>query len=641
MTRVALRGLAGRKLRSALTALAIVLGVAMVSGTFVLTDTIDRGFDAAYTQSYDGSDVVISERTSFGQEQAGPGGFPAGVLDQVRRLPEVKAAAGGIVDTARLIDRHGDALGKGGVPPMAFGLDGEEAGDLNPLVLAGGAWPSGPGEVAIDRAAAEDAGYRVGDAIRVATRGPARSYRIAGIVRLGELDSIGGATIAVFDLATAQRLFAKAGRLDLVRVTGDGDVGTGALQRAIAPHLPAAAQVRSGLAQAKAESADTSDGLAFLRYFLLAFGAIALLVGGFVIANTLSITIAQRTRELATLRTLGGSRRQVLTSVIVEALAVGAVASVAGLFLGLGLAKGLGALLAGIGIDLPDDGAVLTGRTVVVSLLVGILITLLAALRPAVRATRVPPIAAVREGAVLPPGRFGRLGGALTARVVRAAVRVLGWPSARLGGPAGALAARNATRNPGRTASTAAALMIGLALVTFVAVLANGLRSSFVDSVDELFTADYALTAETGFPALAPEAERAVARAPGVAAVAGVRSGKAKLDGKDLMISAVGPRIAQTLRIDWDQGSDAVPAQLGDDGVFVTRKWADERGLRIGSPLVLSTPTGTDLRLTVRGIWNEPKGGSPFGDVAIGTAAFDRTFPNPRNDFTFVEMEAG
>lgn len=239
-----------------------------------------------------------------------------------------------------MIDRRGEVLGSAGAAPVAFGIDPRTDERQNPLRLTDGRWPQGRGEIAIDGAAAQDEGLRVGDSIRVAARGAARDYRIAGVVTFGDVESLGGGTIAVFDLPTAQAVFGKAGRLDLVRVAGEDGVSPDQLVRAIRPELPPATQVRTGEAQAQTESGDTSEGLGFLRYFLLAFGGIALFVGSFVIANTLSITIAQRTRELATMRTLGASRRQVLLSVVVEALVVGVLASVAGLLLGLALPGG-------------------------------------------------------------------------------------------------------------------------------------------------------------------------------------------------------------------------------------------------------------------------------------------------------------
>ncbi len=684
MRRVALRGLAGRKLRSLLTGFAIVLGVAMVSGTFVLTDTIDQGYDTVFSESYAGADAVVSESTAFGEQSEGAGGFRASVLDRVQDLPAVEAAAGSVVDEARLVDRDGELLGAGGTP-IAFGLDPETDERLNPLRLVEGELPSAGDDVAIDRATAEEEHFAVGDTVRVRARGPAQEFRVAGIVELGSVESLGGVTISVFELETAQRLFGKEGRLDVVRIAGAEGVSPDEVVQAVRSEVPETAELRTGDAQAESESGDAGGGLGFLRFFLLAFAAVAVFVGSFVIANTLSITVGQRTRELATLRTLGATRRQVLSSVLLEALVVGVLASLAGLLLGLALAVGLNALLVSVGIDLPSSGMVVAARTVVVSLVVGIVITLLASIRPALRATRVPPIAAVREGAVLPRSRFARfgfpaalvltalavallalgtlsggldtaprllvvgLGGILlfvgvalvAPRLVRPLASVLGWPATRLAGPAGRLARANAMRNPARTASTAAALMIGLALVTFVAVLAHGLRSTFVESVEELFVADYAITAEGGGTLLSPAVENAVAEAAGAAVVSGVRTGEGRVGERPVTVSGVDERIGETIGIRWHDGSDAVPAGLGRDGTFVDREFAEERSLEVGSELEVATPTGRTLSLTVEGIWEEPQGGSPFGEVAISHDLFDRSFPEPRNDFTFVNMEGG
>ena len=684
MRRVALRGLASRKLRSLLTAFAIVLGVAMVSGTFVLTDTIDSGFDTVFSESYEGADAVISPETEFGRQAAGSGGFPASVLEDVEALPSVAEAAGSVRDSARLIGRDGEPLGGSSVSPLALGLDPADE-QFSPVRIVDGEWPDGSGQIAIDRRTFDGEGLALGDAISATARGPVQEFEIVGVVELGSLESLGGATISVFDLATAQELFAKEDVVDQIQLAAAEGVSAEALVAEVRGELPATLDVQTAAAQVETESEDTSAGLGFLRYFLLAFAAIALFVGSFVIANTLSITIGQRTRELATVRTLGASRRQVLWSVVLEALVVGVLASIVGILLGVGLALGLNELLAAAGIELPTSGLVLETRTIVVGLVVGIGITLLASIRPALRATRVPPIAAVREGSVLPPSRFARFGlpasltltagavalllvgslgdGLSTAprllaiglgvillfvgialvapRLVRPLASALGWPGTRIAGAAGRLARANAMRNPARTASTASALMIGLALVTLVAILAQGLRSTFVDSVDELFVADYAVVAEGGFNPLTPEVEEALAQAPGVEAVSGVRSGSGRIVGEDVGVSAVPGNIAETVAIRWDEGSDAVPGALGEDGAFVTREFADERDLELGSPLEIETPTGETLALAVEGIWEEPKGGSPFGQVAVSHEAFDPVFPEPRNDFTFVNVAGG
>ena len=685
MIRVALRGLAGRKLRACLTALAIVLGVAMVSGTYVLSDTISKGLDTIFTDSYKNADAVISGRKAT---DAGDGAtttpFPQAVLARVQALDGVDAAEGMIVDEATLIGRNGEPLTTSDGDNVALSVDpGHER--FNPLALVAGRWPRGGGQIAIDEGTATRKGFAVGDAIVVSTRGPARRLRITGIARYGSVSSIGGATIAIFDLPAAQRLFDKQGELDEIQVAAEPGLSTPELNRRIRPLLPATARVRSAANQAQAEAKESQTGVKIIRYFLLAFGGIALFVGGFVIANTLAITVAQRTRELATLRTLGASRAQVLASVVLEALVVGALGSVAGLLLGLGLAKGLSALLASSGLDLPETGTVLAARTVAVSLATGTVITVLASLRPALRATRVPAIAAVREGFQLPRSRFARHAGwvalavtglglaglvygvlagdlpvarrlaALAAgamllfggvaliapRLIRPLVAVLGWPGGRIGGAAGRLARDNARRNPGRTASTAAALMIGLALVTFVAVLGQGLRSSVRDSVDKLFVSDYALTPAGGLSPLTDDAARATARAPGVALVSSVRSGEGRVAGDRVAVTAVEPNVGKVVQMRWKQGSAGVPATLGGTGAFVTDGYADDHELHVGSALALRTPLGRRLALTVRGVFAEPKGGSPFGGVTISKAAFDAAYPQPSSAFTFVDTRGG
>jgi putative ABC transport system permease protein len=450
--------------------------------------------------------------------------------------------------------------------------------------------------------------------------------------------------------------------------------------------LPPATQVRTGQAQAHEDAKDTNDFISFLQKFLLGFGGVALFVGSFVIANSLSITIAQRTRELATLRTLGASRRQVLRSIIIEALVVGTLAAVVGLFLGLALAKGLFKLFDAVGFTLPNQGLIFETRTIIVSLAVGIIVTLLASLRPAVRATRVPPIAAVREGATLPEGRFARyrlpaaivlaalgfgsllyglfapdlgtaaillfmLGGALlvffgvallSVRLVPPLAGLLGWPATKIGGTAGTLARENAQRNPQRTASTASALMIGLALVTLVSVLAAGIISSFKGAVNDIWkNADYAVTAQNNFSPIPVAAANAIAKTPDVTAVGNVRAGQARAFGDTFNATAVNPATAPMFNLDWKEGSASVLATLGDDGAFVDDGYAKDHHLDLGSPVPLQFPNGDQELFNVKGIFNPPTGGSPFGPVTISQASWDRHVQNPENLYSFVLMKGG
>ncbi len=690
MIRVALKNLAGRKLRAALTAIAIVLGVAMVSGTYILTDTIKAGFDTIYQVSYQNTDVVITGKTAFGpsNNNNGTGGvsFPETVLAQVKALPDVAAAVGSVEDPAtHLVGSNGKVIQTGGAPNLGFSHDSTGDKRFNPLTLVSGRWPLTPTEVAIDKATADKKGYKVGDPIGVQARGPVQQFRITGIAELASVSSIGGATLAIFNLPTAQQLFGKVGKLDQIRVAGNAGVTDSQIVSEIQPILPPTAEVLSASKQAAKDAKQTNSFLSFLQGFLLAFGGIALFVGAFVIANTLSITIAQRTREFATLRTLGASRRQVLGSVFMEAFVIGTVASIVGLFLGLGLAKGLNQLFVSFGINLPKSGTVFAARTVIVSLAVGIIVTMIASLRPAFRATSVPPIAAVREGSVLPPHRFARWSPVLSAvltglaillllyglfvhhisttqrlvalgagvlilfvgvaliapKFVRPLARVLGWPGAKVGGTPGTLARDNTQRDPRRTASTAAALMIGLALVTFVAVLGAGLRSSFESAVNQLFHADYALTSQDNFTPLGIPAAVALKTVPGVTAVSGVRGGDGRAFGKTIQVTGVDSQMPKVIDIDWVQGSAEAAANLGPDGAFVSKSYAKNHNLKLGSPIRLETPAGKFLDLKVKAIFDPPKGGSPFGDVTISTDTFDKNYQTPANVFAFINIAGG
>jgi putative ABC transport system permease protein len=811
--RFAVRGLLSRKLRTALTAIAIVLGVAMISGTFVLTDSIDQAFDRIFTDIRKGSNAVITGKSSF--DVGDQSGVAAPTLDEsllpkVREVPDVAQAEGSVdSDATQFIGDDGKAVVFGGAPNLGFSIaNGDSV--FNPLTLIEGNWP-GANEVVVDKETASKEDFAVGDTVGVQAEGPVQRMRVSGIVQFSSGLTIGGATLAGFDLPTAQKLFKKVGQLDEIAVSAKPNVSDEQLIRQIEPILPADAQVKSGSEQAASDAADTNDFISFLRTFLLAFGGIALFVGSFVIANSLSITIAQRTREFATLRTIGATNRQILGSVIVEALIVGVVASVVGLFLGLLLAKGLFELFDAVGFTLPNTGLVFELRTVFFALGAGILVTLLASVYPGLRATTVPPIAAVREGAVLPGEpldriRTTRLAAAVTAAgvilgvavisvkpvntfvtvflaviglililfggslfpsrtvgalvagalgfaallyglfvpglgttavllwmgigvllvffgVARVSTRliprlsvlmspiarwavfllaVLIWPFFTLPywllrkgawGPGGVgvrilafvggalinpllllivlvmwirkavtrwepewpmefpgvipdrstsrVGTENARRNPQRTASTAAALMIGLALVTLVATLAAGIIASFKGSVNDLFTGDYAITAQNNFSPIPIDAAEAAAKAPGVTAVGNVRTGEALVFGDTDFVTAADPGMAQVIDLTWKEGSQAVFAELGDDGVFVDDSFAKDHDLEVGSSVDVTFANGTTKTFVVKGIFDPPTGGSPFGVVTMSTTAWDSQTPQPRNLYSFVKMEGG
>jgi putative ABC transport system permease protein len=687
--RVALKGIGGRKLRTALTAFAIILGVAMISGTYVLTDTIDKAFSEIFDESYAGTDVVVSGKgadiSKDGFSSVAPP-VDEGLVEEVQSVEGVAAAAGLVSDefNTKIIGSDGEAISTEGAPSLGFGLDvTPETQRFNPLNLVDGTWADADGEVVLDAGTADEEGFQVGETVQISTLEPAQDFEVVGIARFGEVDSLGTATFAVFDLQTAQQLLHREGQVDEISVAGEEGTTPEQLISSIGPALPNDAQVRSATAEASEDKDDVSEFTNFIRYFLLAFAAIALFVGAFVIFNTLSITVAQRTREFATMRTVGASRRQILWSVIVEALAIGFVASVIGLFVGLGLAIGLNELFKALEVDLPAANTVFATRTIVVSLLVGTIITLVAGLFPAIRATRVPPIAAVREGFVLPKGRFARLAPIIALLVIGLALALLGYsmfrddletaqrllslaagvlllfvgvamissrlvvpiaaivglPAKAIGGVAGRLARGNSVRNPGRTAATAAALMIGVALVTFVATLANGMKASNRDAIEEQVKADYVVTAQDGFTPFVAAAGDSVADSPDAELVANVRSDLGRLKGESIYVTGFEPdRILQTYNFDWKEGDDDVAQNLGDDEAIVDAKFAEDNSIAVGDTVSVLVASGETIDYEVTGLYEPPPFYPLLGAISLTTEAFDAAYERPRNQFTFVNV---
>lgn len=547
---------------------------------------------------------------------------------------------------------------------------------FNPFTIAEGRFPRTDRELAIDRTTADKQDLEPGDELGVSGQGGKRAFTVTGIARYGEVNSLGGATIGLFDIPTAQRLLGKEGRFDTISVAARPGVSDRQLKQALRGLVGPEAAVRTGEEQAAKQSKEIEEATSFIRYFLLAFGFIALGVGAFVIYNTLTITVAQRVRELATLRALGASGRQVRRSVLIEGLALGVLASVVGLVLGYFLAKGLSAAFVALGIDLPKTDQVVKPRTIVASLAVGILVTAIASIAPARRATRISPVAAMQEGARLPAklgarrplaglivlavavallgiGAFAGLPvetalillgvgclvlfaavGMLSHRVVTPLARALGSPARRVGGAAGHLAQENASRNPARTASTAGALMIGLALVTLVATLGEGLRTSDRKALEDQVSADTVITAKNGFDTIPSEAGRAAAKVPGVQ-VFPVRHDRANAFGDGVSVDGLAPGIERVVRLDTSGG----PAFPGDGQAVVERDYATEHELAVGSSLELTTPSGKPLSVTVSALQERTsvQNLDPlFSKVLISQATFDASFPRPGDQYVFV-----
>ncbi len=687
MIRVSLKGLAARPVRAILTGLAIVLGVAMVSGSFVVTDTITKAFDSIFTSSYRHTDAVVSGRKLVDYSNSGNATVSKSLLVRIRALPEVSAAAGAILDlnndttNTKLIDRNGKAIQSNGNPTFGFGLDPSQP-RFNPMHLVNGRWATGRHEVVIDSNTAKKHHFALGDSIGAAARGPKEQFRIVGIAKYGDVDSLGGATIAVFSIPTAQKLLQLDG-FTAISVAAKRGVSTLRLVDALEGAVPGNVQVKTAAEQAKADKKDVDTFVSFIRGFLLGFGGIALFVGAFVIFNTLSITVAQRTRELATLRTLGASRRQVLRLVVAESLAIGVVASGVGMAAGIGLARGLTALFDSLGLSLPQSSPVYAMRTFAISLLLGVLVTLLAGVWPAMRATRVPPISAVREGAVIERRRrlgpiagialfavsmaliaYATLGGHLGSgkgllslaggtlvgllgvagfapALVTALTRLVGFPARTIGGPAGQLASSNAVRNPGRTASTASALMIGLALVSFVAVLGKGLQGSVERALHQQVNADWVVSSENGWSAFTAAAGTAAENVPGVAHATSIRSDRGRVDNANATVNGVDPKtVAGLYHFDWKQGSDATLAKLDGNGALVKPSFAKRHHLRMGEAFTLRTPAGKPLHLRVVGVFQPARLYELLGGIVISQQAFDRNFARPGNTLTLIDGSA-
>lgn len=635
MTRLAVRGLAARRLRSTLTALAIVLGVALVCAALTVGATLRRGVDSLSSAAYRGTDAAVTTHAAFTSQDSDTGTtlrpVPGAALDRVRAVTGVRVAAGDVLDTATVIGSDGKPVGSG--PYFGVGFDAATPGAqrLSPFRLRSGAWASGPGQVVLDAGIAAKQGLRVGSTVRIAASGPARPFRVVGVADFGAVKSLGTATAAIFDLRAAQAMFHRGGGYDSILVAGRGGTPPATLRARLSHALPGL-QVRSAQAQDRYALDGLKGFISIIRYVLLGFGIVAVLVGAFTIVNALSITVAQRSRELALLRALGATRRQLLGSVLLEALAVGAGASVAGVLVGIGLAAGLIRLLAGFGLDLPHGATVLAPSTVVISLAVGTLVTLAAALVPARRATRVAPVAMLAEGADQ-TGKAGRCG-----RAVRVLVGLLGRPAERLGGSAGALARANAMRHPGRIAATASALTIGVMLVALVAVIGNGLKQSGTGDLAKQIRADYVVAGADGWSPIEPGVARSLAAAPGVRSVSAIRQDEVRVGAAKATVDAVDPRtIGAAMRFDWAHGSDRDLAALGGDGAIVREDFATKHGLSVGSPLAVTTRSGARLALRVRAIESVPAL-NPLnrGQVTIAADTFARHFHVTRDRIAFV-----
>jgi putative ABC transport system permease protein len=639
MLALVLRGFLQRKLRVLLTAIAIALGVALMAGTYILTDTINNSFAGIFKTANEGHDVVVTPSQKLGSRvrtQVSP--ITDGMLARVRTVPGVAEASGGIFSLGTFLDVHGKRLTSGGAPAFVAGETPKRFESFSPIA---GRFPVSAEEVAIDQATVSRASLRLGEQMQIAGSAPASRYTIVGIVKFAGSQSFGGAGAAILTPAEAQRVTGEQGRYDQLDVAARPGVTPVQLRDRIRALLPSTVEVRTGAQQAAKQTSDLESNLGFLRTFLLIFAYVSLFVGAFIIFNTFSITVAQRTREFGLLRTLGASRRQILRSVVFEGALLGIGGSVLGLLGGIALAPALDQLFKSFGADLPDSGTVLQTRTIVVSLLVGTSVTLLAGMMPALRATRVPPIAALREGVELPRRRRRLI--RWRPRVVPALARAVGvlvsWR-----GITGRLARENAIRQPGRTMVTAAALTVGLALVTFVAVLADGTKASIDKAVSHSFAGDLIVENsqagnEQGIPALLAPALRKV---PGVASATPIAFTVARQRGSssNASVTAVDPStFEQVYRIEWKQGSPATLESLGSTGTVLTKSYAESHHLKVGQTISVLTPAERRVPLTVRGIATD--NARLLGNLTIALPLARAAFGQREDALDFVTYAPG
>jgi putative ABC transport system permease protein len=657
MWNVTIKGLLAHKLRLGLTALAIVLGVTFITGTFVLTDTLHNTFTELFGNIYSKIDFQVR-----GVAQLGSGGnavrnqLPQSLLVTVRGVPGVAAAEGQVTGYAQYIGHDGKAIQTGGAPTLGVSFVSDPR--LSSLHLIAGGPPTTPDDVVMDAGTAQKYDFRVGQQVRILTAGPTRTFTIAGIAEFGTANNLAGATLAAFTLPTAQAIAQETGKLDTINVAAAPGADKSEVQHAIAKVLPPGVQVVTGQTVVNESTSSIDQALSFFSTALLVFAFISLFVGGFTIFNTFSIIVGQRTRELALLRIVGASRRQVFRSVLGEAAITGLVSSVIGLGLGALAALGLQALLRGFGITLPPGSLVFAPRTVVVGLLVGVGVTVVAALGPARGAVRIPPVAALDDRRSGPTASLRRrfIGGTALALVgvimlalglakpaialvglgavaifvgtaillpalARPLSSVIGRPLARLLGEPGKLGRENSMRSPRRTAQTASALMVGLALVAAMSVFGASVSRSATSSADQAISADLIVTA-TGTGELSNSAAALASAVPGVTATSRVYQGQFEFQHSLSQLTAVSTsNLADTVILRMTSGTSAALAQ-GE--LLIDSTTAQNKHLAVGDTVPARFALTGPATLRIGGIY---QANALIGSYLVSSAFFASHYP--------------
>ena len=673
MLKTTIAGLRARKLRVLTTSFAVLLGVAFMAGSLVLTDTIGKTFDTMFADIYDGTDGFVRGKATIQGEMGDDSRtrLDGSVLDAVRDVDGVAVAEPTVQGYAQLVGKDGKAVGNPNMGAPTFGGNWTDNPDLNPFTVVAGRPPRADDEIVVDKLSADAGKLKVGDTTTMLTKVGAEPVTIVGITKFGELDSPGGATFIGFTQTTAERVITAPGEYNGVAVVGEPGVSQSTLRDRIATVLPVTAEAITGDQLTKENQNDLKQAMGFFGTFMVTFAAIALFVGSFIIYNTFSILVAQRSRETALLRAVGASRRQVLWSILLEALVVGLLASVLGVIGGIGMAQVLKVLLQGFGIDLPAGGVVLTMRTVVTSFVIGVGVSVVSAVFPARRASKVPPVEAMRAVAIEPPqsSRKRLVGGVVVTaigallialgvvgdggvRVVglgvpitfigvavlgpiiaKPATSLIGAPLPSVRAMPGTLARNNAIRNPKRTSATASALMVGVGLVAFIAVMATSAKHQIDKMVDQDFGADLVIDSGSfGFGGLSPKLAAEISELPEVGSVAVLRQGPVELDGRNQGVAAIDP-VETTKMFDFGAITGSV-ASLSDPRTIAvqdTYKTTEGRRLNVGDTVqVRFAKTGLQS-FTVGATFEQA-----FGSVLFGLPAWEANVADQFDAAVFV-----
>jgi putative ABC transport system permease protein len=676
--RVTIKGILARKVRFLLTGVAVMLGVAFVSGTLVLTATIGHTFDNLFSTIYAHTDAIVREKASLGsgfEQQRGR--IDTRVLDTVKTAPGVAVAEGQIQGFAQIVKADGKALGTPGRGAPTFGFAWSSDPDLSTFHVVKGHAPQAPDQVVIDQKSADKAGYKVGSRVPVVTKHGRDVYQLVGLAKFGDANSLLGASAVLFTPETATVVLGEPDKFDVIAVKAASGVSQAQVVRnidaALAKDNVPGVEAVTGKEITKENQSNVRQGLSFFNTFLLIFGVVALLVGSFIIFNTFSIVVAQRTREMALLRAIGAARRQVLTAVVGEAVLVGLVASIIGFVGGIGLATGLKGLLAALGIDIPAGGIVVPVNAAIWAFVTGLVVTTVASLAPALRASRIPPIAAMRDVSIdrsstsivrilsgglvtlagivaLLAGLFGQqiaavgvgagvifLGVAILGPVIASPVSAaLGAPIRALRGVTGRLAESNAARNPKRTSATAAALMIGVALVVFITIFGASIRSSVNAAIDKSMKADYVVTSGSFGTGILPlQLEQKLKQAPGVTSVSGVRSGQFEVKGSVKQLIAVDPNQVNSLfDVEVTKGDIR---NLGTGGIAVLNTTASDNNWKLGSPVTVRYAQSGTKTLTVQAIYKQ----NQVGSYIISLDAYAVNFSDQFDSQIYIKTASG